>query len=235
MIDIQTVFICIIHTTLFYAIAYIVFWLSQTTYKGFGCWTVGTVTNCCLYGVVLLRLLPNEWSAIASVAGMALFLPLSAILRADALLQFTQNRAIPRYVYLLPLIIIPTNIYLYTIDNIALRCIILILAVVPFTYISCRSLFLFKPQTNRLLYLCGGTLFLMRVVGLVFQAIMLFFNKQTATVFNSPDMGAYLLFILVAEAGIGLLFFMIHTQRSHEDLIKTNAQLKNALKKGHTA
>ena len=227
MIDIQTVFICIMHTTLFYAVAYLVVWGSQKTYRGFGCWTLAAICNSCLYGSALLRLLPGEWIGVVSVGGVAFFLPLSTILRTDAILRFTKNRTFPWYVYLIPLVIIPLNIYLYSVQNIAMRYVFLMVLVIPFNYINCKTLFQFKSKTGRLLYICGGIFFLMRIVGLAFESIILFMHKEYVSIFQSPDMGSYLLFTLIAEVGIGLFFFMVNTQRSQEELLQANTRLEN--------
>ncbi len=72
--------------------------------------------------------------------------------------------------------------------------------------------------------------FLMRFVGLAFRLILLLIDNDYYNVFRSPDMGAYLLFNLIATLGTGLFFFMIHTHRSQEELNNVLLTKKVALK-----
>lgn len=231
LIDIKTVFVCIMHTTFFYSVAYSAFWLIHKTYKGFGCWTLATICNLCLYGGVLLRLISNEWLGFVSVVSVSLFIPLSVTLRTDAILRFTENRKLPWYVYLPVLAVIPLNLYFFHFfPNTAIRFAILILVLIPFNYIICKSLFSFVPSTGRLLSICGGIFFLMRLVGLSFESILLFMHKKSSSIFESPDMGSYLLFTLISEVGFGLFFFMMSAQRSQEELLDANTLLEDAKK-----
>lgn len=218
MIDLQTLYVCIMHILLFYSAAYILFWFTQKTYNGFGSWTLATICYSCTYGAVLLRLVISEGLC---VSGVILFTPLASMLYADAILRFTKDKVLPRYVYLLLLLVVSLNLYFYYInDNITIRYAILLLSIAPFNFIICRTLFLFKPVTGRILYLIGGMFFLMRFVGLAFKLILLLMDSKNYNVFESPDMGAYLLFNLVATVGVGLFFFMIHALRSQEELYK---------------
>jgi hypothetical protein len=217
------------HTTLLCSVAYIAFWFSQKTYRGFGCWTLAAISISCLYAALLLRLLPGEWFRLMSVIGVTISLPLSAILRADAILRFTENRKLPWYVYLTIPAVIPLNLYFfYFVQGIAVRYMILMLLVIPFNYIICKTLFSVRPGTGRMLYVCGGIFFLMHIVGLVFESIVMFTHRSYTSVFQSPDMGSYLLFTLLSEVGIALFFFMLNTQRSQEELLHTKTLLKNA-------
>ena len=231
MIDIRTTFICITHTTFFCSLAYIVFWFSQKTYQGFGYWTLGAISSSCLYGAVLLRLLPGQWIALVSVIGVTIFLPLSSILRADGILRFTENQKLPWYVYLSILAVTPLNLYcFYFVQSIATRYTILMLLVIPFNYIICKVLFAARTGTVRVLYVCGGILFLMHIVGLAFEAIVLWTHTEYNSIFQSPDMGSYLLFTLLSEVGISFLFFMINAQRSQEELLDVKACLRKVKK-----
>lgn len=215
------------HVLLFYSAAYILFWFTQKTYNGFGSWTLATICFSCTYGAVLLRLVISEGVCVGAVI---LFTPLASMLYTDAILRFTKDKPLPGYAYLLLLLVVPLNLYFYYVDNnITIRYAILLLSITPFNFIICRTLFLFNPVTGRILYLIGGMFFLMRFVGLGFKLILLLMDSENYSVFQSPDMGAYLLFNLVATIGVGLFFFMIHILRSQEELYM--ARLGNAMKK----
>ncbi len=213
------------HILLLYSAAYILFWFTQKTYKGFGCWTLATICFSFTYGAVLLRSVIGEG---ISVGAVILFTPLASMLYADGILRFTKNRPLPRYAYLLLLFVVPANLYFYYVeDNITIRYAILLVSIAPFNLIICRTLFLFHPARGRVLYLIGGIFFFMRLVGLAFRLVLLLMNSENYNVFQSPDMGAYLLFQLVATVGTGLFFFMIHTLRSQEELDRAFSVNKN--------
>ncbi len=99
------------------------------------------------------------------------------------------------------------NLYFYYVDDsLPMRSVILVVSVAPFVFIMCNTLFLFNPRTGRALYWLGGGLFVMRFVGLVFTSVILFIRKGYNNVFDSLDMGAGLLFTLIAVLGVGLFF-----------------------------
>ncbi len=218
MIDIKTVFICIIHVTLFYSVIYSLFWLSQKSCRGFGCWTLATISNFGLYAAIMLRLVASEW---LSVAAVALFLGFSAILHAAAVRLFTANRGFHWSVYLLPLVLMVVNVYCYLSGRgLAIRYVILLLIIIPFNYLTCKNLFLYNPLIGRIIFILGGVFFFMRFVGMAFETAVIILHGNHISIFDSPDMGSYLLFMLIAEIGIGLLFFMFSSLHSQELLLK---------------
>ncbi len=220
MIDIKTVFICIIHVTLFYSVIYLLFWLSQKSCRGFGCWTLATISNFCLYAAVMLRVVSFRW---LSVAAVALFLGFSAILHAAAVRRFTINRGFHWSVYLLPLVLMSVNLYCFFSErSLVIRYVILLLLIIPFNYLTCKRLFLYKPLVGRIIFILGGVFFFMRFVGMAFETVVVLVHGNHISIFDSPDMGSYLLFMLIAEIGIGILFFMFSSLYSQELLLKMN-------------
>lgn len=216
------------HVLLFYSAAYLLFWLTQKTYNGFGSWTLGTICFTGTYGAVLLRLVIPEGICVGAVI---LLTPLASMLYANAILRFTKDRPLPLYAYSLLLLVVPLNLYFYYIDNnITIRYAVLLLSIAPFNFIICKTLFLHQPGRGKILYRIGGVFFLMRFVGLAFRLVLLLMDGENYNVFQSPDMGAYLLFNLVATLGVGLFFFMIHTLRSQEELDNVIEMNKGVLK-----
>lgn len=203
------------HISLFYAAAYTVFWFSQKTYKGFGCWTLATLCYSCIYGAVLLRLVISKG---VSIAAVAVLIPLSAMLYADGVLRFTQNRRLHRLSYLVLVPVLPGALYFYYVtDWFAMRTAILLAAITPFNFIICRALLTVEKDTGKVLYSIGGVFFIMRYVGLAFGTIVLFFGRADMPIFESPDTGAYLLFTMLGVLGAGLFFFVLHAHRAQEE------------------
>ncbi len=216
------------HILLFYSAAYIFFWSTQKTYNGFGSWTLATICFSCTYGAALLRLVISEGVCVGAVI---FFTPLASMLYADGILRFTKDKTLPRYAYLLLLFVVPLNLYFYYVDdNIVIRYAVLLASITPFNFIICRTLFSFNPARGRILYRIGGIFFFMRFVGLAFRLVLLLMDSENYNVFKSPDMGAYLLFHLVATLGTGLFFFMTHTLRSQEELYKALLVNEQAMK-----
>ena len=215
MIDIKTVFVCILHISLFYAAAYTVFWFSQKTYKGFGSWTLATLCYSGIYGAVLLRLVVGHGISIAAVAVLT---PLSAMLYADGVLKFTQNRRLPWTAYLVLIPVVGAALLFYFVTNwFAMRTAILLAGITPFNFIICKTLLTFRQGEANLLYRIGGIFFVMRYVGLAFGTLMLFFGRANMQIFESPDTGAYLLFTMLGALGAGLFFFLLHAHRAQEE------------------
>jgi hypothetical protein len=215
-----------LHISLFYSAAYILFWFSQKTYYGFECWTLATICYTCIFGATLLRF---EISQGLSIGAVAFFVPLSSMLYADGILRFIQDKKLPWYAYLTTVFAVCLNLYFYYVDNnLAMRSAVLVVSIAPSIFMMCRALFSYNPRTGRPLYLLGGGFFVMRFVGLAFGSAILFIQKDYNNAFVSPDMGAYLLFTLIAVLGVGLFFFLIHSHRSQETLY---AALVEATKK----
>jgi len=228
LIDIKTVFVCIMHISLFYAAAYTVFWFSQKTYKGFGCWTLANLSYSGIYGAVLLRLVISDG---ASIAAVAVLTPLSAMLYADGVLRFTQNNPLPRSAYLVLVPVVPAALYFYYgTDWFAMRTAILLAAITPFNFITCWRLATFQTDTGKVLYRIGGAFFVMRYVGLAFGTVMLFFGRANMRIFESPDTGAYLLFTMLGVLGAGVFFFLLHAQRAQEERDDAQRTVANMLK-----
>lgn len=225
--DTNTLIIAIISINLFYTIAYLIYWKTVPTHPGFHKWSIAMLLNTVVYLLFAIRPYTYEW---ISILGATTLVSLSCVLRLHATTLFMENKVFNKYFYLLPVVSIPIFSSLYFFNDLVQVRSLILSSIISFFFITVSlKLIKYSPKGSRSIYYYVATIMILRAVTILIRSIVLFPKKKFYLIDDGFHPSLFILFILISDLAIGLLFFAINSQKSQFELIKSNKALKESL------
>jgi cytochrome bd-type quinol oxidase subunit 2 len=223
LLDIKTLMVCNVVIIFFVAIALIIYWKEQKTYFGFGMWVLAAILAVLGYAFLIPRGIIPVWVSI--LGNNALFV-LVVLCRLDGILRFLNDRKLHKIYYAVPVPVVAFSAYYYFVDDwIAMRTLVLGIAFFPICLASFWLLLKYAPKYQKRFYRLAAFLVIVFGFTILLRGVIWLADPQGDIFRASFFQVFYFLLIMLNEAGIGMLFLMMNSQRTEAKLIDAQNEL----------
>ena len=226
-IDIKTLMLSNMLVSVFFCIAFFIYSLDQTTYRGFRLWTLSPLIMALGFVSIFLRGSIPLGVSIFAVNGL---FPLVAVIRLDAIKRFLVGKPLAKLAYTLPIfVVIAAMIFYFVDDRIEIRAFILSSTLFILSVSISWNLVRNSPLENRLLYYSAGIFIATRGLTILIWAILWQINDQEHIFDTSIWSSIHFEFGLISEIGQNLIFLMMNSKRAEKDFIESRSKLNSTV------
>ena len=227
MIDIKTLMLSQISLSVLLSFTFLVYLKYEKTFTGFRLWTVGTVIHAVGYIFLSSRgLIPIGTSIVFG----NLLLMVSLICRMDAILRFLGVKPFKKIFYFSPLLAIAIGSYFYFIqDNMAVRSLVFGLFFLIYSIPVVLELMRHTTKQNNFLYYLTATIIVVRIASLIIRAVYFMQSENNNIFANEIFNSVHFLIAMTGEVGINIVFLLMNSQKSEDQLIQTNDELQKVI------
>ena len=227
MIDIKTLMLSNILVCMFFYIAFFVYSLDQTTYRGFRLWALSPLIMALGFAAIVLRGKIPLGLSVFAVNGL---FPLVAVIRLDAIKRFLSGRHLSRFVYTIPVsVALTAMIFCFVVDRIEIRAFIVSFALFVVSVLMSWELVRFSPLENRLLYYSAGIFIAVRGLTLLIWATLWQVTDQHHIFAISHWSSIHFEFGMISEIGQNVFFLMMNSKRAEADFIRSRSDLDSTV------
>lgn len=227
IIDIKTLILSNMLVSVFFCIAFFIYSLDQTNYRGFRLWALSPLIMTLGFSAIFLRGTIPLGLSIFAVNGL---FPLVAVIRLDAINRFLVGKPLNRLAYTLPILVgLAAMIFYFADDRIEIRTVILSSALFILSVSISWHLVRYAPSENRLLYYSAGIFIAARGLTLLIWAILWQVNEQEHILDAGIWSSIHFEFGLISEIGQNLIFLMMNSKRAEKDFIQSRSKLNSTV------
>ncbi len=226
MFDIRTLTIAIMSINILLALIMVIYWRTQTTYRGFGFWALANIISAVAYLLYGLRgMIPGILSIVLATA----FAGAAFILRLEAIRYFFGKdrwlrSSIPASILFVGLFLYFTEVR----DSAVIRNTILTVMVVSYSIICTYHLTKNANHKQRIFTYAISLIFLIYSAIMIIRVIVWWINPLERNLLaQTPVNIIFFFFEIVAHTGTTVLFLMLNTQRFSSDLLATQKEFEN--------